>query len=100
MKPLTQRPTIELIRPDGTGQLYEVDADTITIGRDPVSVIAIDDDERHVSWRHARIERLPGGVFHAVGVWLSAITNTVVQRIQFDYVHSGNDCVQAAAAKV
>ena len=57
-----QVPTIELIGQEGARRLYEIETDTIRIGRDPVSEIPFVND-LFVSWKHAKIKRLHDGSF-------------------------------------
>jgi sigma-B regulation protein RsbU (phosphoserine phosphatase) len=57
-----QVPTVELIGPGGTRRLYEIETDTIRIGRDPVSEIPFAND-LFVSWKHAKIKRMHDGSF-------------------------------------
>jgi hypothetical protein len=57
-----QVPTVELIGKEGARRLYEIETDTIRIGRDPLSEIAFPDD-LFVSWKHAKIKRQHDGTF-------------------------------------
>src|SRR6516165_10141945 len=54
-------PTLELVSPILPGRLYELESETVRIGRDPASDIVI--DLRQVSWAHARVVRRPDGAF-------------------------------------